>query len=563
MFVFLAAQALCAPWGDYPLDDDWLYARTVKRLVDTGTLALDAWVAAPGIPQTLLAAPFVAIFGFSHTLLRLLTLLVACAGLWSVDRLLRHAGCPPRLRLCATLALGLTPFWFYLSATFMTEIHGLTTALLGAVVWFRARGRAAPDGPVVGAGAAVLVGAILGLAFWNRQVGVAWFGALVASGVLRLGVDGEWRRLRRSILPLAAGAGACLLVIGLYFVWAQSTGNLTAAFSQRLGRVSSFVPLTWGIQSAACAAYVTVFLSPLLALVRPRGGGRQAVWAAAGILAASAGAWFLAAQGGPEQGMHVRLRRFFPYLQHLFFNAGIGPVTFAEVNRPDYITWPHWPLDVFRVVHVLAVLAAGLWGLLLPRLGAFFRESRQAAEVFLFGLFGSVLSFIVTILGSGMIVFDRYHLPVVLGGVLAVGAFLAHDAADHPRTTRVERIRFGVPWLALSLFTVAGLHDHFRWQDARWTLARDYVSQGGSTLRLQAGYEVNAWYNYDAMLRNERPPYEEGCCHCKGELVTFCVDDTFWIGMAPPIFPAYRVVKSIQPRYWLPAGGRPVSLYRR
>jgi len=562
--VFYAALTLCGPWGDYPLNDDWLYARTAKRLAETGTIVVDEFAAAPGVVQALIAAPFIKVFGFSHTLLRILTIAAGGLGLWCVDRLLRHAGCAPRERLFPMLLLALNPFYFYLSATFMTEIHGLVAALLAAVLWFRGRARSRADGPMVGVGTSLLVGAIMGGTFWARQNCIVWFGALVAASVLRLAFDREWLRLRRSLLPLASGAAAFAVMIGLYFLWARASGNLTPQFSQRLAAASSFDPRAWALQTIIGFAYLSVFLAPLLLLVRWRGGWlRPVAWTAGMLLASILGAEVITAQGGEEQGVWVRPRRYFPYLPNVLFNAGLGPITFAEVSRQDFLTWPHWPRVAFRVVHAAAVVAGGLWGLLLPRLGSFFRDRRPAMEIFLFGAFGAALSLALTIQGSGMYVLDRYHLPGVLGGVLALGAFLGFDAASGaPARPASGWLRFGLPWLALSVFSVAGLHDHFRWNDARWTLVRDYLREGGSPQRLQAGYETNAWLNYDAWHRHERPPYEDGCCHCD-PVAVYCLDDTWWVGMAAPFVGDYRVVRSIQPRYWLTLSRRPVSLYRR
>src|SRR5262245_2431389 len=83
--VFLGAAARCGPWGDYPLNDDWLYARSAKHFAETGTIALDATaVATSVVGQTVAAAPVIALFGFSHTALRLLTLLLGAIGLWCV-----------------------------------------------------------------------------------------------------------------------------------------------------------------------------------------------------------------------------------------------------------------------------------------------------------------------------------------------------------------------------------------------------------------------------------------------------------------------------------------------
>src|SRR5262245_55443068 len=190
--VFLGAGALCRPWGDYPLYDDWQYSRTAKVFAGTGRIVVDTPVAPALVGQTLLAAPVILVFGFSHTALRLLTLALAVLGLWCVDRLLRFAACPAGVRLFALLVLALNPLFFCLSATFMTEIYGLVPVLLAAVVWFRARARRPPDGAAIGTGPALLAGALAGASFWTRQVCVVWFAALVAATILTLVLDRSW-----------------------------------------------------------------------------------------------------------------------------------------------------------------------------------------------------------------------------------------------------------------------------------------------------------------------------------------------------------------------------------
>ncbi|HYV20589.1 MAG TPA: hypothetical protein VFC25_16320 [Verrucomicrobiae bacterium] len=568
--VFLGCAVLCGPWGDYPLNDDWVYARIAGRLAETGTLVLDENAAAPGVGQAILAAPWLRLFGFSHALLRLTTLALACVGLWCVDRLLRFAGSQAAVRLAAMLVLALNPLYFYLSATYMTEIPSLVTMLLAAVAWFHGRGRSTPDGPALGTGSALLSGAIAGAAFWTRQNVLVWFAALLAATTLALALAGDWRRLRRSVLPFAVAAAGCALVAGAFLPWARATGNLTPAFAARLTAVHSFPWRAWEIQPLVAAAYLSFFMAPLLLLVRPRGARWvQASFCAALLIASCSGALFLAAQEGPEQSMQAWLRRSFPYLPNVLFNAGIGPVTFTEASRGDVATWPHWPLLAFRGVHGVAVVAGGLWALVVPRLGAFLRRGRREVEIFFLGAAGTVLSLAVTIQGRGMELFDRYHLPLVLGGVLAIGAFLAFDAGDRgaegdggAERARLPWPRFLIPWTVLTVFTVAGLHDHFAWNDARWTLVRGYIAEGGSPRRLQAGYEVNAWFNYDAWRRGERPPAVEGCCRCDPAAYD-CFDDTFWIGMGLPSVPGYQVVRSIQPRYWLTPWARPVTLSRR
>jgi hypothetical protein len=109
---------------------------------------------------------------------------------------------------------------------------------------------------------------------------------------------------------------------------------------------------------------------------------------------------------------------------------------------------------------------------------------------------------------------------------------------------------------ALGWFSVAGLHDHFRWNDARWNLVHWAFLKGVSPANLAGGFEVNGWENYDnfqsggrQMSLNCRVDYDDW----------FCLDATYRIGMNP--IRGYQEWKQEQPRYWL-AGGPPVRLLK-
>ena len=76
----LALLTLClvSPFGDFPLNDDWAYAKNVRELVENGRYASSYMVLA--IAQTLWGSAFAAIFGLDYSVLRLSTLLLALAS---------------------------------------------------------------------------------------------------------------------------------------------------------------------------------------------------------------------------------------------------------------------------------------------------------------------------------------------------------------------------------------------------------------------------------------------------------------------------------------------------
>src|SRR5262249_12318610 len=71
---WLTMVALTNPVGDFPLNDDWAFAASVRELLQTGRLIIHDWSATNLISQILWGALFEAVFGYSYTSLRFSTL---------------------------------------------------------------------------------------------------------------------------------------------------------------------------------------------------------------------------------------------------------------------------------------------------------------------------------------------------------------------------------------------------------------------------------------------------------------------------------------------------------
>lgn len=61
---------LISPYGEFPLNDDWVYYGMVRDMVEHGRLAVHPYSSAYAAAQVVLAAPIAFLFGLSFTLLR-------------------------------------------------------------------------------------------------------------------------------------------------------------------------------------------------------------------------------------------------------------------------------------------------------------------------------------------------------------------------------------------------------------------------------------------------------------------------------------------------------------
>jgi hypothetical protein len=84
--VWLVIVFLVNPVGDFPLNDDWAYAKAVQSLL-RGDLQLTDWAPASQIAQIAWGALFCLPFGFSFTALRLSTLVLGWVGVLAQPRL--------------------------------------------------------------------------------------------------------------------------------------------------------------------------------------------------------------------------------------------------------------------------------------------------------------------------------------------------------------------------------------------------------------------------------------------------------------------------------------------
>jgi hypothetical protein len=600
---FAALILLVQPWGNYPVNDDWLFARITKRFVDTGKFLIDSDVAPSVLGQTLIALPVIKVFGFSFLHLRILTMAMGAFLLYLVWRLLGFAALKPAIKGLALLILVLNPLFAHLSLSFMTEIYGHTVALAGAVLWFWGRQRAEAVGqvpdlpkalrkadrrskpastraaaaqddiPVVSWPVALGTALVVGASFWIRQYCVTIYPAILSATILRCAMSRQWRRLRSSAPRMIASCGMFAAVVAAYFPWANSgVASPGGEFSARIGRVAGSAQ-EWG-QALQCEPgmfliYMTAFLLPLLVLSRWR--GRRPVPALA-VSAALVAVGLLAISTLPsiiEQNHNSNLHRNFPFASNVIYNAGIGPVTLPDVVIGKLPLSPKWPETAWILIEWILLAASALWTpAILDLAGTLGRkENSHLAELFWFGWIFSLASF-AGVLITAKFAFDRYYLPSIVGLVmvqaisLGWGGYPASPQTDVPQDHRPRFAARPALWVAalafgvLGYFTVAGVHDYFRWNDARSELYANLLRQGVPPLTIDAGYELNGWYGQGGVLSPSQ--CIGGRCTCASNF--YCLDDSFRIGMN--VFGNYEVVDSRQPDYWL-AKGPAVVLSRR
>jgi hypothetical protein len=530
---------------------------------DSGKIRIDTPIAPALVGQMVLAYPVIRLFGMNHAFLRAMTWIMAAVCLFCVNRLLVLAALPPLQRLLALLVLLLNPLFLYFANTFMTEFYGFVPGLLAAVVYFEYRHRVPKPFESrrsfsYSIACWVTIGLLSVFSFWTRQFASIIFPIILMTWMFTAPPVPRPYRLRSwlliAICALIFGAG----VIG-YFFWARMSGNLSFAFSDPLERTMHVDLLAWRVQTGALIVYLTGFFAPFLVLA-PKGRWRKPmcyiVGAALFVYVWIARVWFQS-HAPSDFVFDGWMHRVFPYVTNVIYQTGIGPITLDDVYHQAETQRPFWNGPWWLLIEWVLLIGTLLWGFFARRIRVFWKSEKQIRlrkEIACFSTLWTIVAWIVTVQAYRNEIFDRYYFPLVLSLSILVPLLLVEEDCGRKRDYSYA-VLAAICTAFLGWFSVAGLHDQFRWNDARWNLANFAFSQGISPADLAGGFEVNGWKNYDNVRQQK-----ESSCRSPLYIDWFCSGDTYRVGMN--VRPDYEEVKHEQPSYWL-ASGPPLRLLRR
>jgi len=510
----LLMRALIHPVGEFPLNDDWSYARAVRTWVETGQLRFTGWTSVPLIAQVVWGKLFCLPSGFSFAALRWSTITTAIFAVWGMFVLMRFAGRGRGFALAAALTLAVNPVFVNLSQTFMTDVP-FTAACIWALAGFvrsfsDSRARWLWLGFLASLVATLIrhTGVVLPIAFWMstwvtpRDASRRWAGLGCAAVVLVL-------------------AGTCWISEarwGMHPFWLRQSGRMMAGLEgggllrvmERLGEI---------------LLYLGLFSLPLLPLLHLRNGTR---WNWRPLV------WILPVSAVAAWGLSI-LGIWMPFAGNILYDSGLGPIRLLDVAT---LKLPHG-------MSALPVLWTGVTGVALAgvlissvRWAALLRDSctrirRPSPLVLMLGLasFGWVLPMC---LGG---YFDRYLLVLLPVWLLSLGR-------EDTQPSKAGSVACAGLLLLFTAFSVAATHDYFSWNRARWTaLDENVIQKGIPPNQVDGGFEFNGWYAYDPVWPADLSPIP-------GRSWWWVTEDRVAITMGP--VPGYREAAVYPFVRWLP-----------
>ncbi|MDD5572016.1 MAG: glycosyltransferase family 39 protein [Bacteroidales bacterium] len=126
-FLWIVAFVCINPIGEFPINDDWAYAKNVYNLVENGRFVVDYWPAMNLVSQTIYGSGFAFIFGFSFTILRISILLLAITSSLIFYNIVKKLSDENEwIAFYITVTFCFNIIFCSLSFTFMTDIFFLS-----------------------------------------------------------------------------------------------------------------------------------------------------------------------------------------------------------------------------------------------------------------------------------------------------------------------------------------------------------------------------------------------------------------------------------------------------
>jgi hypothetical protein len=456
----LVAIALLLPWAilfasvppaeqNFPINDDWAFAKGAVDFAEGKGINYQGWASMPLLGQWLWAYPFLQAFGTSqaHVVLRISTIILSWLCLLAFYDLLRQeGGFSPRLSAFVTLVLGLSPYFFWLSGTYMTDIPALTFSLIPLAFFARAYRSGRTELLLAGAAVAVL-GAL------TRQSTVI---VPIAAGIV-LALRPE---LRRKILWWIILAIPLIVCVAAH-LWVQSRPDTVPR------DLSWPVALQVALFPFIILHFVGIAALPVFAL----GIGRRSWTAfAIGLLLMLASAAYIYHRfpdymdpANPKKGV------LFPYpviwFPESYFIHGYRPLI-LESERT------RWILTLLGCFGGAEIFARADW---------FIRQWKPP------GLLLAFTAAHLPLLLASPVLYDRYQLVLIPGGLLIAATALGNRRPEWVPATFV---------LAISaVLTVAVQHDKLEWNRARWKLGQTALASGIKSSWIEGGLEWDGWYS--------------------------------------------------------------------
>ncbi|HVU56173.1 MAG TPA: glycosyltransferase family 39 protein [Puia sp.] len=538
--VWVLVELLIHPSGEFPLNDDWSYTRSLQQWYELHQYHLIGWTSMPLAAQLVWGMLFCKIFGFSFTVLRYSTLVLGWIGGIGTYFLSREFSDNKGACFFTALLLMLNPIYLNMSNTFMTDVP-FTCFLILSILFF-----------VRGLRQDKLTYVIQGIFFVLIATMIRQLGLLVAGAFsLVLLMKGDFTK--RSFFISALATGLPLGVYLLYNHWLATQHIYPVKYDEGFRRIK--YNLFGGDHSAVkyllrqalnIFVYAGFFIFPLVFRA-----SRTAIWKSRRspaflsciIVMAGIGIYCL---------VH---RNNIPLMGNIMNPYGIGPVDLRDTTllRLDHIR--PLPAIVWQLLCLTGIIGGGV--LLWAMIHSIRNVQRNDRPALWFLLLFTVVYCLVMLAGGS---YDRYLIPLIP----ALSVLLLTGLAEQDNKAPVVKRTFGryaaIFFLLVGAwFSIAGTANYLSWNRARWDGLSFLTYEAGiPPSRIDGGFEFNGYYNYNdddiTALKEKADPTQKSWWWVR--------DDEYMITFGP--VKGYTVLKTFPCRHiFFPFSSKSIFVLKR
>ncbi|MBI2133705.1 glycosyltransferase family 39 protein [Candidatus Woesearchaeota archaeon] len=475
LLAFVLGASIVNPIGDFALDDDFAYGKTVLNF-SQGNFRIHQWISATVIFQTLLGTAFVKIFGFSFTVLRFVSILTAISGAVAAYLILREIGLPDSVSAFGTAVLVFNPLYFSKAFNFHSDVYFMSLMLFSLLFYVKAVKRNNDDKLLL-AGSIFSVFSIL-----VRQNGLFIPPAVAAYMWLNR------RNARFSIKQFIIVAIIPLISFLAYSYWFYfihgSTESSSLMSQYDFAHLSDLATRLIPYRIFAIFMYMGMLLLPLTISNMMKFHGfysglerttRMLFWA------------FIAAGIASMIFMHRYYGKVLFYLPTIIHSTGIGPAYLQGTKHPQFPVLLLFALSLISLISA-AIIAVSAWKKSVVLARKIFRQfptSDLQNLVYFVGV--GQIAFLMILLA----VFDRYLLPLYF----PIIALMLKERPSIPKAGLVVLLLVG-------LFAVAGTQDYLEWNRAKSSAISELMKSGVPADKIDGGFEHAAWNFYEFSKAN-------------------------------------------------------------
>lgn len=473
ILLFCLIEFIIDPIGNFPLNDDWWYAKTLQHFLDHRS-GFISWSSSTQVGQTFSALFYAKLFGSTFTVLRFYTLTLSLIGILFFYSLCAKFIFNDRSKaLIASLVLLLGPFYLSLSNSFMTEIPFITFLVISLYFYFSYRSYQ----KWLHLSFSLL---FMSLAVLTRQVALAFAVGIVLS---------EFIQNRSSLKRLFLFILIPLILLFAFEVWLKSKDALSAypfVFSSN-GNYKGAVSLTDFIfnVSKRWIHFVTIIgftLSPLLiaSFIHSIQNIRSSYFNNKSIIS-------LLVFGVVLLGF-----KNFPIGNYLY-NCGVGPDTLYDSYLAGINNTKNSSHLLFSVITVITLICSFQLiylgsGSLIDLLKV--NNSKTKSDHFLWVFFVSLIFYYLFYCYSSAIL-DRYifiaYIPLIFILVKEVNR-------------RIHKPSLIIFICLLALFSTFSTKDYLNFNKARWeAIANLKKNNKVSNADINGGFEHEGFYFSDTL----------------------------------------------------------------